>query len=78
MVHLKDKGFGVPVQYSEKVNPSDFRAVATGTLDFVSILKACEKAGVQHYYVEQDQTPGPPVDSLKLSYINLRKLDLKR
>jgi sugar phosphate isomerase/epimerase len=78
LVHLKDKGFGVPVQYTEKVNPSDFRAVGTGTLDFVSILKACEKSGVQHYYVEQDQTPGPPVDSLRLSYNDLRKLDLKR
>lgn len=76
LVHLKDKAFGAPVQYSEKVNPSDFRAVATGTLDFVSIIKACEKAGTEHYFVEQDQTPGPPLDSLKLSYNNIRGLKM--
>jgi sugar phosphate isomerase/epimerase len=76
LVHLKDKAFGAAVQYNEKVNPSDFRAVGTGTLDFVSILKACEKAGTQYYFVEQDQTPGPPLDSLRLSYNNLRKLKI--
>lgn len=77
LVHLKDRAFGMKVQYNEKVNPSDFRAVGTGTLDFPSILKACEKAGVEHYYVEQDQTPGPPLDSLKLSYNTIRKMSLK-
>ena len=76
LVHLKDKGFGVQTQYNEKVNPSDFRAVGTGTLDFPSILKACEKAGTEHYYVEQDQTPGPPLDSLKLSYNTIRALKM--
>lgn len=76
LVHLKDKAFGTPVQYSEQVQPSEFRAVGTGLLDFVSIIKACEKAGTKHYFVEQDQTPGPPLDSLKLSYNNLRKLKL--
>lgn len=77
LVHLKDKAFGMKTQYDEKVQPSDFRAVGTGTLDFRSILRACEKAGVQHYFVEQDQTPGPPLDSLKLSYNTIRALSLK-
>lgn len=76
LVHLKDKAFGVPVQYTEQVNPYAFQSVGAGTLNFVSIIKACEKAGVQHYFVEQDQTPGPPVDSLRLSYNNIRLLKL--
>ena len=76
LVHLKDKAFGTPVQYTEKVPPSAFRAVATGTLDFVSIIRACEKAGVKHYFVEQDQTPGPPLDSLRLSYNSIRGLTI--
>jgi sugar phosphate isomerase/epimerase len=76
LVHLKDRAFGMKTQYDEKVQPSDFRAVGTGTLDFTSILKACEAAGVQHYFVEQDQTPGPPLDSLKLSYNAIRALKL--
>lgn len=77
LVHLKDKAFGTPRQFTEKVEPSAFRAVGTGTLDFVSIIKACEKAGTQHYFVEQDQTPGPPLDSLRLSYNTIRALKFK-
>jgi sugar phosphate isomerase/epimerase len=76
LVHLKDKAFGMKTQYDEKVEAWAFRAVGTGTLDFRSILKACEKAGVQHYFVEQDQTPGPPLESLKLSYNTIRALKL--
>ena len=78
LVHLKDKAFGTPVQFNEKVEPGAFRAVGTGTLDFVSIIKACEAAGTQHYYVEQDQTPGPPLDSLRLSYNTIRGLNFKK
>ncbi len=77
LIHLKDVAFGTKTQYNETVEPATFRAVGTGTLDFKSILKACEKAGVQHYFVEQDQTPGPPLDSLRLSYNTLQKMNLK-
>ena len=77
LVHLKDKAFGTPVQYNESVPPSAFRETGTGTLDFPSILRACELAKVEHYIVEQDQTPRNPVDSLRLSYNNLRRMKIK-
>jgi sugar phosphate isomerase/epimerase len=77
LVHLKDKAFGTPVQYNEQVPPSAFREVGTGTLDFPAILRACEVAGVEHYIVEQDQTPGNPLSSLRLSYNNLRRMKIK-
>ena len=41
-------------------------------MEFPPILRACEKAGVKHYFVEQDQTPKDPLASLRLSYNNLR------
>lgn len=77
LVHLKDKAFGTPVQYNEQVPPSAFREVGTGTLDFPAILRACEVAGVEHYIVEQDQTSGNPLSSLRLSYNNLRRMKIK-
>lgn len=77
LVHLKDEAFGTPVQYNEQVPPYAFREVGTGTLDIPGILRACEYAGVEHYIVEQDQTKGDPIESLKLSYNNLRKMKLK-
>ena len=35
-------------------------------LDWPKILKAAQAAGVKHYFVEQDQTPGNPIDSLRI------------
>lgn len=75
LIHLKDKAKGMRVLYDEaKAKPSDFKEVGNGSLDFPAILRAAEKAGVAHYFVEQDHTPGDPVDSLRVSYQHLRAL----
>ena len=74
LVHLKDKGWGVPAQFDESVKPEAFKEVGAGTMDFGVILRACDKAGVKHYFVEQDQTPKDPLASIRLSYTNLRNL----
>jgi sugar phosphate isomerase/epimerase len=68
LLHLKDKEKGTPVQYSESVPKTAFKEVGSGVLDFPAILKAAPAAGVKHYFVEQDQTPGDPLDSLKKSF----------
>ncbi len=77
LLHLKDKPKGMPVIYDEsKARKNDFKEVGNGSLDFPSILRAAEKAGIQYYFVEQDQTPGDPVESLRTSYRNLRSMDV--
>ena len=76
LLHLKDKQRGATVQYEEKLKPEVFKEVGSGSLDFPAILRAAEGAGVQHYFVEQDQTPGAPVASLKQSYEYLRGLTI--
>jgi sugar phosphate isomerase/epimerase len=75
LVHLKDKAKDTPVLYEEgKVAPQMFKEVGAGVLDFPAILKAAAAAGTKHYFVEQDQTPGDPVASLRQSYQYLRGL----
>lgn len=74
LVHLKDRAPNFPVQYNENVPKDTFREVGSGSLDFPAILAAAEKGGVKHFIVEQDQTPGDPVASLKKSYQYLRSL----
>ena len=74
LVHLKDKARGVPVQYNENVPKDAFKEVGKGTIDFPAVLRAATIAGVQHFFVEQDQTPGNPLDSLKISYQYLHNL----
>jgi Sugar phosphate isomerases/epimerases len=68
LLHLKDKEKGLPVQYNEHVPADAFKAVGKGSLDFSSILRAAQAEGVKHYFVEQDHTPGNPIDSLRDSY----------
>lgn len=73
LVHLKDKAKGVPVQYSERVPPTAFKSVGSGSIDIPALLSAAAAAGVRNYFVEQDETPGDPVASLKKSYEYLQK-----
>jgi sugar phosphate isomerase/epimerase len=74
LMHLKDKPAGMPVQYNESVAKTDFKEVGAGSLDFAAILRAASAAGVKHYFVEQDQTPGDPLVSLGQSFDYLRRL----
>jgi sugar phosphate isomerase/epimerase len=76
LVHLKDKAPDVPQQFKEGLPKEAFREVGAGTLEFAPILKACGEAGVQHYFVEQDQTSGDPLASLRQSYTHLRGLSV--
>jgi sugar phosphate isomerase/epimerase len=74
-LHLKDKAQGTPDSYeTNKVKHEEFLEVGAGSIDWSKVLKAAARAGVQHYYVEQDYTPGDPIESLKKSYAYLRKV----
>jgi len=74
LLHLKNKAPDTPVQYTESVPRTAFRTVGDGVLDIPAILQSASAAGVQHYFVEQDQTQGDPVESLRQSYDYLRRL----
>ena len=75
LIHLKGKAPGMAVQYNESVPKSAFKEVGPGELDIPAILRAAAAEGVKHYFVEQDQTPGNPVDSLRRSYEYLARLN---
>ena len=64
------------VETESQAKPADFKEVGTGTLDIPKILKTALKTGVDKFFVEQDQCPGDPIDSLKLSFENLKKMSL--
>jgi sugar phosphate isomerase/epimerase len=74
LLHLKDKAKDLPVRYNESVPRTAFQEVGHGVLDWPQVLRAAASAGVEHYFVEQDQTPGDPVASLKASYSYLSQL----
>ena len=76
LIHLKEKDAGAPKQFSEGVPPKSFKEVGYGTLDFKAILKTAQKIGVKHFFVEQDQTSGNPIESIRMSYQKLRSMNL--
>jgi sugar phosphate isomerase/epimerase len=59
LVHLKDMD-NTPRQF--------FTEVGRGIIDYKSLIPLAQKAGVKHYFVEQDECPGSPLDSIKISY----------
>jgi sugar phosphate isomerase/epimerase len=75
LMHLKDKASGTPVMYKESVPKTAFQEVGSGILDWKRILRAAAANGVEHYFVEQDQTPGDPVESLRKSFTFISNLE---
>jgi sugar phosphate isomerase/epimerase len=75
LLHLKDVLKSEPVRLDEGIARTSFAEVGNGRVDFKAVLAAAAVNGTKHYFVEQDQTPGPPLESLKTSFANLRRLD---
>jgi sugar phosphate isomerase/epimerase len=84
------KGGANPVAYFEKypgrfhllhVKDMDstprrfFADVGKGVIDFKTIFAQSRKAGVRHYFVENDEPAGSPFDSLRASIEYLRRLE---
>lgn len=80
LLHLKDLKAGTPDSYNVmgtwQNDRGAFEEVGDGTIDFAAVLRAASELGVVHCYVEQDHTPGDPVESLRKSYRHLRTLNL--
>jgi sugar phosphate isomerase/epimerase len=71
-LHLKDRhaqAGNAPIE--SRVPREAFAEVGAGVLDFPAILAAARSAGVRHYFVEQDHTPGDPIESLRKSFAYL-------
>lgn len=49
-----------------------FTEVGSGVIDFKRIFAVQQTAGLKYYFVEQDQTPGDPFDSIQKSINNIK------
>ncbi|MBL9213403.1 MAG: sugar phosphate isomerase/epimerase [Opitutaceae bacterium] len=74
-MHVKDmlKGFATGV-HTGGTPPTAKVTVGTGQIDYVRILRAAQKVGVQHYFLE-DETP-TPLQCIPDSFKYLRALKL--
>ncbi|MDO7906701.1 sugar phosphate isomerase/epimerase [Paenibacillus sp. JX-17] len=67
LLHIKD---------AEEGEEAFFAEIGEGILDFRAISQAAEQVGTQWLVVEQDQSRRDPLESLAISYRNLKAMDL--
>jgi sugar phosphate isomerase/epimerase len=67
LIHLKDMEAG-----EEKF----FAEVGNGIMDMKGIVKAAKAAGAKWLIVEQDRCRRPAIESARMSFENLKKMDI--
>lgn len=50
-----------------KTPQQEFAEVGQGSMDFAALFKHAKTAGLKHYFVEQDESKRPPLESVKMS-----------
>lgn len=73
MLHVKDLKPAVPGKA-----PADRTStvLGKGTIDYKPIFEAAKKAGLKHYFVEQEDFDGDPMDELKEDYQYLHTMQI--
>ncbi|MBC7400854.1 MAG: sugar phosphate isomerase/epimerase [Mucilaginibacter sp.] len=64
LFHVKDM---------DKTPAASFTEVGNGIIDFKTIFKHADKAGMKYFFVEQDKTPGDPFNSISQSFNYIKK-----
>ena len=74
LMHLKDLKKGVQGNMSGGTSPEHDVPLGTGQLDIPAILKAAKKAGVEHYYIEDESSSIATQVPQTIAYLkNLKK-----
>jgi sugar phosphate isomerase/epimerase len=66
LVHVKDM---------DRTPEKGFTEVGKGVVDFKRVFAQSQLGGIRHYFVEQDETNGPAIESARASYEYLRRLE---
>jgi sugar phosphate isomerase/epimerase len=74
LLHVKDLKKGYPTTVEDDFKPGPFAEVGQGVIDWKRIFGAAAKAGVKHYYVEQDECEQSPLESIRISFEYLKNL----
>ncbi len=73
-LHFKDRKPGFPPSTTMGKAAQHFTEVGAGTIDWKAIWNVAQAAGIPYFFVEQDTTEIPALESVKISYDNLKRL----
>jgi sugar phosphate isomerase/epimerase len=74
LLHLKDRKADFPTSQVLDASAEHFTELGNGTIQWRALLALAQRLGIEHYYVEQDESDKSPMDSLKISYTFLHKM----
>jgi sugar phosphate isomerase/epimerase len=74
LVHMKDRIAGAPTTYDMDKHSENFTELGRGTIDWPALLAQARAQGIRYAFLDQDETSGPVVASIKVSRAYLRKL----
>ena len=69
LMHLKDLRQGVTGDFSGRTDPENDVVLGTGQIDVPAVLRAAKRAGVVHYYIEDESTASPAQVPRSLVYL---------
>jgi sugar phosphate isomerase/epimerase len=72
MIHMKDRRSGFPFSTRLDSAASHFTELGHGSTNWKAVLAEAVRLQIDHAFVEQDQTTGNPIDSLRASFEYLR------
>ncbi|MBO0359546.1 sugar phosphate isomerase/epimerase [Hymenobacter sp. BT186] len=61
------------VKDMDKTPARNFTEVGNGSIDFKRIFAQSKLSGLKYFFVEQDQTPGSPFDSIQKSITHIKR-----
>ena len=74
LLHIKDAKAGNPPGTEFDAKMGLFAEVGKGTIDWKRIFAAAPQGGMKHFFVEQDYSEIPALESIKISYEYLHHL----
>ncbi|MBW4038726.1 MAG: sugar phosphate isomerase/epimerase [Acidobacteria bacterium] len=76
LLHLKDRTASAHTSYIQEPPPGHFADVGSGTIAWRPILEQARAQGIRYFFVDQDGSPNPPLQSLQASFTYLHSLNL--
>jgi len=74
LLHIKDLKAGIAPSTEFDARMGIFAEVGKGTIDWKRIFAAAPQGGMKHFFVEQDYSEIPALESIKVSYEYLHHL----
>jgi len=76
LVHMKDRVANAPTSFNVDPSSDHFTELGKGTIAWPRLLTQARKQGIRYAFLDQDETSGPVLESMKTSYAYLRTLKI--